>query len=63
MMFDLNAFKKTENIRLGGVIEWFHRDGVIIDNSTDCDLMVKGDRTKLGYYQRLRDIWQWNKWS
>jgi len=62
MMFDLNAFKKTENIRLGGVIEWFYRDGVIIDNSTDCDLMVKGDRTKLGYYQRLRDIWQW-KWS
>ena len=62
MMFDLNAFKKTEIIRLGEVIEWFHRVGVIIDNSTDCDLMVKGERTKLGYYHRLRDIWQWN-WS
>ena len=51
-MLDLNTIEKTEIVRLGRVIEGFYRDGDIIHNDTDCDLMVKGERSKSGYCRR-----------
>ena len=40
MMLDLNTFEESEIVRLGRVKEGFYRYGAIIDNNTNCDLMV-----------------------